>query len=151
MSAEVADFLKKFDTCSKVDQDSLLFLATSKAPESVSQSRKYMLLNRSMARRCWLRLVGMGSSRADKIGQIDLRYQQPSKKGSQQQASMDSFMIVLYNSVAEHLPDKCLGLVQDKNSCSFKSVKDHRASCPETELPRLASELSVGSKANDYT
>ncbi|CAE7314057.1 unnamed protein product [Symbiodinium natans] len=50
----------------------------------------------------------MGSGRADRLGQgqVDLRCLQPSKRGSQQQASVDSFMVVLYNSVAEHLPDK---------------------------------------------
>lgn len=59
-----------------------------------------------MKRICFEALLGVSSHRIDKIGVIDQRFGQKDSKPSKLGASIDSFCLILYNSVAEPLPSQ---------------------------------------------
>ena len=104
---EVVEFLNQFEARSKREQDAILFLAVD--GELGKGSRKeFSFLERPMRRTCFQTLLGIGSHRIDKLGSLDLRFGKRPSKPSQLTASVDSFCIILYNSIAEPLPTKPL-------------------------------------------
>lgn len=103
--ADVTQFLDGFEKLGKLEQDSFLVLAC--ADQSRGMKRDYMFLSKAMKRSCFERILGMSSHRLDKLGQPDLRFGHQPTKPTVLTASIDSFCCVLYNSVAEPLPDRC--------------------------------------------
>lgn len=63
-------------------------------------------LGKYMKRICFEALLGVSAHRIDKIGVIDQRFGQKDSKPSKLGASIDSFCLILYNSVAEPLPSQ---------------------------------------------
>ena len=109
---ETKNFLDAVEARSKVEQDTILFLAWSDASQgygfrtSRSTRREFFFLGKYMKRVCFEALLGVSSHRIDKIGAIDQRFGQKDSKPSKLGASIDSFCLILYNSVAEPLPNK---------------------------------------------
>ena len=64
-----------------------------------------------MRRACFESLLGLSSHRVDRIGALDLRFGKRVGAPSALMAGVDAFCIILYNSIAEPLPNKLLGLV----------------------------------------
>ena len=109
-SDEVLEFLHQFEARTKLEQDSILYLAAD--GEHMGKGRKeYSFLSRSMRRACFETLLGISSHRIDKLGAIDLRYGKRTSKPTPLMASVDSFCMLLYNSIAEPLPSKLLAFV----------------------------------------
>ena len=71
-----------------------------------SKRRDYLLLGHPVRRVCMEHLLGISSHRTDRIGCIDMRFRQHPTKPSELTASIDAFCCVMYNSIAEPLPDK---------------------------------------------
>lgn len=109
---EVKDFLDIFESRTKREQDAILYMACENDGNAVNAQRKaYIFLGRPLRRSCFEALLGLSSHRVDKIGSIDMRYKDakaPSKP-THLTASIDAFVMILYNSVAEPLPTKFLG------------------------------------------
>ena len=59
-----------------------------------------------MRRGCFEALLGVSSHRIDRLGALDLRFGKRPSKPSPLLASVDSFCMILYNSIAEPLPTK---------------------------------------------
>ena len=106
---EVKGFLDTFQLISKRDQDSVLFLAVGSRVQQPASRREFVFLNKPLKRVCFEASLGISSHRTDRIGAIDMRYGKHDRP-SPLMASIDSFAMVLYNSVAEPLPDRFLGL-----------------------------------------
>ena len=107
LKTEVVELLDQFEKRTKLEQDSILFLACS---DPLQRGRnEYVLLGKHMRRACWEQLMGISSHRVDKIGAVDQRYgSRGGWKQSPLTSSIDSFCMVLYNSIAEPLPTKFL-------------------------------------------
>ena len=103
--ADVQAFLDAFQAMSKRDQDAALFLAVPKG----ASRREFVFLSQPMRRACFEKLLGISSHRTDRSGAVDMRYGNH-QRPSTHHASIDSFAMILYNSIAEHLPDRLLGL-----------------------------------------
>lgn len=113
---ETKTFLDAFEGRSKVDQDTILFMAWSDAANGSepclkrsrgTSRREFHFLGKYMRRVCFECLIGVSSHRVDRIGAIDLRFgSRESSRPTKLTASIDSFCLVLYNSVAEPLPNK---------------------------------------------
>ena len=70
--------------------------------------RQFYFLGKHMRRTCFESLLAISSHKLDHLGAMDKRYadtRAPSKP-SRLAASFDAFAMVLYNSVAEPLPDR---------------------------------------------
>ena len=102
---QVQAFLDTFEERSKRDQDTILALALGAESGGKSGRREFNFLGHHLKRGCFESLLGISSHRVDRAGAVDLRYG-PSMRPSQYTASIDSFCLVLYNSVAEPLPDR---------------------------------------------
>ena len=104
----VMDFLNTFEARSKLEQDSILVLAQDTAEAKPFQKKRtdYFFLGNHLRRVCFQSLLGVSSHRIDRIGSIDARYGQQARRPSELTASIDAFCTVLYNSVAEPLPDR---------------------------------------------
>ena len=123
---EVKYFLDEFEAKEKRDQDSILYLALQDdGPlnmKSHTVRREFHFLGRYMKRACFEALVGISSHRTDKLGAFDLRYGTHSR-ASPLRASIDTFCMILYNSVAEPLPNKHLRVNQkDKINFSYFDI-----------------------------
>ena len=92
----------------KRDQDAVLFLAVGCRVQQPASRREFVFLNTPLKRVCFEALLGISSHRTDRIGAIDLRYGKHDRPPPLM-ASIDSLAMVLYNSVAEPLPDRFLG------------------------------------------
>jgi hypothetical protein len=103
-----------FEAKEKRDQDAILFLALQDEEKLKSGNfdrgrREFYFLNRYVKRICFEALLGVSSHRVDKIGAIDLRFgRRPPTGSTPLRSSIDAFCMVLYNSVAEPLPNKHL-------------------------------------------
>lgn len=126
---EAVEFLDQFEKRTKLEQDAILFLACS---DPLKRGRnEYAFLGKQMRRACWEQLMGISSHRVDKIGAVDQRYgSRGGWKQSPLTSSIDSFCMVLYNSIAEPLPTKflecCLLRVLGfhvPRFCQFKAVQ----------------------------
>jgi len=98
-----------FQSREKREQDAILFLAAEDG-NTLSKRRDYFFLNKPIRRACFECILGVSSHRVDRLGHIDRRFRDskdPSKP-SPLSASVDSFCMVLYNSLAEPLPTKFL-------------------------------------------
>ena len=107
----VKHFLDEFEKRSKLEQDSILVLAWDDACpglSSVKKRREFVFLEKPMRRVCFQLLLGVSSHRVDKIGQLDQRYGKKVPRPTALTASIDSFSMVLYNSIAEPLPTRWL-------------------------------------------
>ncbi|CAK9016802.1 Uncharacterized protein SCF082_LOCUS13347, partial [Durusdinium trenchii] len=105
----VMAFLDAFEARSKSEQDTILALALEQTeiPKPTQKVRKdYYFLGVQLRRVCFQALLGISSHRLDRMGAIDLRYGKRVPKPSPLTASIDSFCTVLYNSIAEPLPDQ---------------------------------------------
>lgn len=103
--AEVLEFLNQFQERTKLEQDAILYLACS---DPLKRGRhEYHFLGRPMRRQCWETLLGISSHRTDRIGALDERYGNKPMK-PYLTSSIDSFCMVLYNSIAEPLPNRPL-------------------------------------------
>lgn len=111
---EVKSFLDTFASRSKREQDSILFMACNDDHSMKMRKRRkeYQFLGKQLGRSCFEALIGLSSHRVDRIGAIDRRYKDTKDPGkpSPLTASIDAFAMVLYNSVAEPLPNKLLRL-----------------------------------------
>ena len=108
---DLTTFLDTFQKLGKREQDTVLFLALGSDLPNVSMSgsskrRDYLLLGHPVRRVCMEHLLGISSHRTDRIGCIDMRFGQHPTKPSELTASIDAFCCVMYNSIAEPLPDK---------------------------------------------
>lgn len=101
---EVKSFLDHFQKLEKREQDAVLFLACQDA--STGNRREYHFLGRHVKRACFEQVLGISSHRTDRVGHIDMRYGPRATKPSELTASIDTFCMVLYNSIAEPLPNK---------------------------------------------
>ena len=111
---DVSSFLQSLEKLGKREQDAVLFLACGSNimgadGEAEKRRREYYVLGQPMKRVCTEHLLGVGPGRTDKVGGIDMRYGQRGTRPSQLTASIDAFCCVLYNSIAEPLPDKIHG------------------------------------------
>eukprot|EP00435_Cladocopium_sp_Y103_P028818 s1822_g7.t1 len=102
---EVQSFLDTFQKMSKQDQDAVLFLAAGSQISRHASRREFVFLDKPLKRACFEALMGISSHRTDRIGALDLRYGKHDRP-SPLTASIDSFAMILYNSVAEPLPDR---------------------------------------------
>ena len=108
--SEMQRFLDMFESRSKLEQDTILHLAWSDASLQQARRREFFFLNKFMRRSCFEAIMGVSSHRIDRIGSLDQRFgshDRPSKLS----ASIDAFCLVLYNSVAEPLPNKLLVVI----------------------------------------
>ena len=103
---EVQHFMDQFEKHTKREQDCILYLA---ADLGTPGRREFHFLGHYMKRVCWESLLGLSSHRVDRIGALDMRYGAHSR-ASKLTASVDAFCMVLYNSLAEPLPNKFLTL-----------------------------------------
>ena len=117
---QVQGFLDEFEKRQKREQDTILFLAFQ---DGLGERREYSFLDKPMRRACFEALLGVSSHRIDKVGAIDLRYKGACRPRGPTElaASIDSFCMVLYNSVAEPLPNKLvrIGPARGKTSRRF--------------------------------
>ena len=104
---EVKLFMNQFEKMEKREQDAILFLAFGEqtAADSQKNRREFHFLGKYLKRVCFEALLGISSHRVDRVGALDLRYGSHPRP-SPLTASIDSFCMVLYNSVAEPLPNK---------------------------------------------
>ena len=107
----VKDFLDIFESRTKREQDAILYMSCEDNNSSQlggSKRSEYYFLGAQLRRQCFEHLLGMSSHRIDKLGSIDMRYKDTKRpsKPSPLTASIDAFVMVLYNSVAEPLPTK---------------------------------------------
>ena len=102
---EVQSFLDMFQARSKREQDAILFMSLQ---DGSRRRKEYFFLNQPIKRACYEALLGVSSHRLDKAGAFDRRYKDAKDpaKPSEITASVDSFCMVSYNSIAEPLPDK---------------------------------------------
>lgn len=112
---ETKKFLDTFQSLSKLEQDSVLFMAWSDADGSGQRSskptrREFHFLGKYMKRVCFQGLLGLSSHRIDRMGAVDLRFGKQDIRPSQLTASIDAFCLIMYNSLAEPLPNKFLGV-----------------------------------------
>lgn len=109
---EIKDFLDIFESRTKREQDAILYMSCEDSSSHCGDSKRseYYFLGTQLRRQCFESLLGMSSHRVDKIGSIDMRYRDTKRpsKPSPLTASIDAFVMVLYNSVAEPLPTKWL-------------------------------------------
>lgn len=108
---EVKEFLDQFERRGKTEQDAILFLAAGEfgGDHQTKRSRnEYSFLGRFVRRACFEAILGISSHRIDRLGCLDLRYGKRIAKPSPLLASIDSFCMILYNSIAEPLPTKRL-------------------------------------------
>lgn len=139
----VKSFMDTFQSCTKREQDSILFMACSNLegsqPHQRQTRRSYYFLGQHIRRQCFEALLGVGSHRIDRIGSLDMRFKDTKKppKPSPLTASVDSFLLVLYGSVAEPLPDKSLDLVLQSLFC----VSSVRAPCMSASIVHKAYTL----------
>ena len=106
---EVQSFLDAFEKCNKLEQDNILYMATSDSGTSFhgkQTRREFYFLNKYLKRTCFEALIGVSSHRIDRIGALDLRYGSKKPGSSRLSSSIDSFALILYNSIAEPLPDR---------------------------------------------
>jgi hypothetical protein len=107
---EIKDFLDIFESRTKREQDAILYMSCEDSSSHCGDSKRseYYFLGTQLRRQCFESLLGMSSHRVDKIGSIDMRYRDTKRpsKPSPLTASIDAFVMVLYNSVAEPLPTK---------------------------------------------
>ena len=108
---DVKDFLDIFESRTKREQDAILYMSCEDNNSSQlggSKRSEYYFLGAQLRRQCFEHLLGMSSHRIDKLGSIDMRYKDTKRpsKPSPLTASIDAFVMVLYNSVAEPLPTK---------------------------------------------
>ena len=113
MFEETKKFLDIFEARSKVEQDTILFLAWSDSNQTGPKlrgggRREFHFLGKYMRRVCFEALLGVSSHRIDKIGAVDLRFGKKDSRPSPLAASIDAFCLILYNSIAEPLPQKQL-------------------------------------------
>ena len=101
----------------------ILYMACDTGATGLTGRREYTFLQKPLSRRCFEHIIGISSHRVDKIGCFDQRYASNKKpsKPSLLTASIDSFLLVLYGSVAEPLPNKFL----DAFSVNFILVFGH--------------------------
>ncbi|CAK9067404.1 Uncharacterized protein SCF082_LOCUS34123 [Durusdinium trenchii] len=124
---EVLDFLNEFQKLSKQEQDSVLYLACQNS--GTNQRREYFFLSKPIGRSCMEQLLGISSHRTDRTGQVDLRFgPRANMRPSELSASVDSFCAILYNSVAEPLPDRQQKTTSSVRVTSRPSDTDHRNS-----------------------
>ena len=120
----VKSFLDVFEAQGKREQDAILFMACSNdtGQPFISGRKEYQFLGLPLKRVCFQSLIGISSHRVDRIGAIDLRYKDTRNrsKPSHLTASIDAFVMILYNSVAEPLPNK--SLKHYSNICIFSYV-----------------------------
>ena len=100
---EVKLFLDNFERQAKQDQDAILFMGLGDG--SASGRREFFFLGKYLKRVCFESLLGISSHRVDRMGALDLRFGSH-PRASPLAASIDTFCMVLYNSVAEPLPNK---------------------------------------------
>ena len=114
-------FLDTFQKQSKREQDSILLLAVDPAAEARSTPgrREFYFLDRYLKRACFEQLIGVSSHRIDRIGALDLRFGRRHRP-SALTASVDSFAMILYNSIAEALPDRPHGFSSCFTVIGFK-------------------------------
>ena len=94
----------------------VLYMASNSSGDMVQKAqgrRTYSFLGHEVRRQCFEKLMGLSSHRVDRIGLFDQRYSDTKKPGkpSALTASIDSFVMVLYNSIAEPLPDRYLDFI----------------------------------------
>ena len=108
---DVISFLSSFEKLSKREQDSVLFLACGSSEMCLGQpkQREYFLMGHPMKRGCMEQILGISSHRTDRIGSLDQRFGKHPTKPSELTASIDAFCCILYNSIAEPLPDRFSG------------------------------------------
>ena len=108
---DVKSFLDTFEGCSKREQDTILYMACETDSLTLPGRREYIFLKQPIKRVCFQALIGVSSHWIDKIGDIDQRYKDAKKpqRPSPLAASVDAFCMVVYNSIAEPLPDRTLG------------------------------------------
>ncbi len=112
---EVQHFMDQFEKRNKREQDAILFLAlgeqtmmdTGKPSTGTKGRREFHFLGKYLKRVCFESLLGVSSHRIDRVGALDMRYGSH-PRASPLAASIDTFSMVLYNSVAEPLPNKQL-------------------------------------------
>ncbi|CAK8992085.1 Uncharacterized protein SCF082_LOCUS2941, partial [Durusdinium trenchii] len=88
--------------------------------------REYIFLKQPIKRVCFQALIGVSSHRIDKIGDIDQRYKDAKKpqRPSPLAASVDAFCMVVYNSIAEPLPDRFVRVGPAKRSKRSALLKE---------------------------
>lgn len=105
---EVKLFMDHFECKPKRDQDTILFLALGDGSASaLGGRREFHFLGKYFKRVCFEALLGISSHRVDRLGALDMRFGSH-PRASPLSASIDTFCMVLYNSVAEPLPNKLL-------------------------------------------
>ena len=118
---EVKSFLDTFEMMSKQDQDAVLFLASGSQTSNSASRREFVFLDKPLKRACFEALVGISSHRTDRIGALDMRYGKHDR-ASPLAASIDSFAMILYNSIAEPLPDRFFVQLGDLDSFSQTNI-----------------------------
>ncbi|CAJ1455861.1 unnamed protein product, partial [Effrenium voratum] len=104
---DVKVFMDQFEARGKREQDSILFLASNDQAGTEKKTRKeYYFLGKHLKRQCFETLLGISSHRTDRVGAVDMRFGPRGVKPSHLTASIDAFCIILYNSIAEPLPDR---------------------------------------------
>lgn len=109
---DVQTFMDQFEEQGKREQDTILYLAleedgSGQTMNKAKKRREFHFLGHYMKRQCWECLLGVSSHRVDRLGAFDMRYG-ARPRPSHLTASIDAFCMVLYNSVAEPLPNKFL-------------------------------------------
>lgn len=121
-------FLDLFESRTKLEQDTIMFLAWNDASESKigknqACRREFYFLDKYVRRVCLQALLGVSSHRLDKLGAIDMRFgARANSKASVRTASVDSFCLVLYNSIAEPLPNRQGFCLPNRKHCLFKTT-----------------------------
>ena len=106
---DVVHFLQTFQKLGKREQDAVLFLACGTdtfGGSGPTKRREYYVLGNHMKRSCMEHLLGISSHRTDRIGTLDLRYGGCLARPTELTASIVSFCCIVYNSIAEPLPDR---------------------------------------------
>ena len=125
--------MNQFEKMEKREQDAILFLAFGEQTAAASQKnrREFHFLGKYLKRVCFEALLGISSHRVDRVGALDLRYGSHPRP-SPLTASIDSFCMVLYNSVAEPLPNKQHGGQKDNTFFGGRAKKLHTYSQKQT-------------------
>lgn len=107
---DVQSFMNMFQEREKREQDAIIFLAVQ---DGNCGRREYFFLEKSIRRQCFETILGISSHRLDKAGAIDRRFKdaRDPTKPTTLTASIDSFCMMTYNSLAEPLPHKFLSFV----------------------------------------